>query len=205
MGQARDAAQSMVRFDTTRRTVVFHDPNHANTLPVGNADTPSYYSLNDGPHSSTADGVKQMLTFTYQEGYSTRYWTVAMTGYISSGTYYYSWGLYNTTQSVYVPLAGQNNSYLTGTAWQRTINGESYDCRAKWAQRSVHSYAAQTAVTFDMSNEAQGNTIALVMTASNNTGTTTNTNASQTLYCKEVMIWAGFAPYGVNIDGYTGY
>ena len=80
--------------------------------------------------------------------------SVTMTGYITSGTYYWSWALKNTTTGNFVPIVGRAGRYAASakTRTVSTIQGnQSMNCVAPYVG-SVHSYASQNWVTFDASN-----------------------------------------------------
>ena len=153
--------------------------------------------------ASSADGVGTGKTFGYtgHTTFSNSLISATFTGYISSGTYYWSWAIKNTTTGNFLPIVS-GGPYYASNAKTRTIStiqgNQTMNCVAPY-QGSVHSYASQNWVTFDASNESSGNTFELWVAASDQPGGTWYANASQTIYAKEFVMCYGMVT-GMQYD-----
>ena len=147
--------------------------------------------------TNSAQGVSTGRSTTFNGKSSTfahSLMSVTMTGYITSGTYYWSWALKNTTTGNFVPIVGRAGRYASGakTRTVSTIQGnQSMNCVAPY-RGSVHSYASQNWVTFDCSNETNGDNLEVWVAASDQPGGTWYDNASQSVYIKEVVMCYGY-------------
>ena len=102
-------------------------------------------------------------------------------GYISAGAYYWTWRLFDVTDnSIVQPITGPSSYQWYGASG---AGGFSYT-------GSVHSHTNQAARVFDVTGRG-GNGITLEMSASNGSGTSLQTNASQTLYADQIFLYAG--------------
>jgi len=113
-------------------------------------------------------------------------------GYISSGTYWYTWRLFDVTDnSVVQPITGPSSYRWYGTNGTGGFNFTG----------SVHSNSNQAARVFDVTGRG-GNGITLEMSASNGQGSVLQTNASQTLYADQIFLYAGVMSGIHNENGY---
>ena len=145
----------------------------------------------NGVSANSAQGVGTGRDFGYtgHTTFNNSLVSVTLTGYITSGTYYWSWALKNTTTGNFVPIVSRGGYYSAGakTRTVSTIQGnQTMNCVAPY-QGSVHSYASQNWVTFDCSNESSGNNFEVWVSASDQPGSTWYDNAGQTIYVKEVV------------------
>ena len=144
----------------------------------------------DGSGSGAATGWVAVNSTTWDwDVNQSHYISCTFEGYISSGTYYWTWRLYNSTRSEYlIPFLGAN----------RLDNSAGYGSIAYLG--AVHSYSRQPYVAFKKSASTQtGDTIQLQLHASNAGGTTLQTNASQTLYARYITFHAGVATGGSTL------
>ena len=162
--------------------------------------TPHYVHISDYPSetsssASSSNGVYLGRSFTYQTSYGTPYVSITFQGHISSGTYYWSWGLYNGTQSHWVPIAASDVSGLSSSGKTRTIStiqgNQTMKCAVPY-RGAVHNRSSQPWVTFDCRNEANGNALYIYGSASSGGGDSWYSNSSQTIYIREVLI--GYGP-----------
>jgi hypothetical protein len=107
--------------------------------------------------------------------------SVAFDGYITSGTYYWTWRLFNARSGTYLPALGGYHSHHT---YFSSGGGVRY-------RGNVHQMSAQPARAFDASDCLPGDTIRLELSASNGEGSEVFTNGSQTLYIDNVSWWMG--------------
>jgi len=168
--------------------------------------TPHYRQTNDYPgqtqaSTNSANGVYLGRSFNYSN-YGTPYCSITLQGYISSGTYYWSWALWNGTQNHWVPIAASSVSGYSAQAKTRTITtiqgAQSMNCVVPY-RGAVHNMSSQPWVTFDLRNETVGNALYIYGAADNGGGGQWYDNANQTIYIKEVLIGFGSVT-GVQYD-----
>ena len=153
--------------------------------------------------TNSADGVGTGKNFGYtgHTTFNNSLISATFTGYISSGTYYWSWAIKNTTTGNFLPIVSRGGYYASGAKTRSisTIQGnQTMNCVAPY-QGSVHSYASQNWVTFDASNESSGNTFELWVAASDQPGGQWYANAGQTIYVKEFVVCYGMVT-GMQYD-----
>ena len=119
--------------------------------------------------------------------------SVTFHGYISSGAYYWTWRIYDTTDNnVVLPVGASKKSGWYGNA-DGTGGGFSF-------RGSVHSASQQPAQCFDITGRDNHNVI-LQMHGSNGGGSSVSTS-SQTLYADQIFFYAGFMSGMHNENGY---
>jgi hypothetical protein len=129
--------------------------------------------------SNLADGWANMCSLTFF-------------GYISSGSYYYTWRLFDVTDnSVVQPITGPSSYRWWGASGAGGF---------QWTG-SVHANSNQAARVFDVTGRG-GNGITLEMSAANGQGSVLYTNASQTLYADQIFLYAGAMTGMHNENGY---
>ena len=146
-----------------------------------------------GSFSSTSDSTdgKAMCSLDLQRShYGQMILSVTFEGYITSGSWYWSWGLYNNDTSNFLPIIGQSiGNYAVSHAKNRTTSGlmgnQTDNCIVPYVGH-VHTWSSQNWVAFDASNEGATNNIQLRMAAASGAGDTWYSNASQTLYARNV-------------------
>ena len=119
--------------------------------------------------------------------------SVTFHGYISSGSYYWTWRIFDVTANTVVqPIDGPCSYHWYGGG--SGVGGFRF-------RGPVHNAAQQPARVFDVSGRA-GNGMTLEMRPSNGSGDVVYTNASQTLYADQIF-WYGGAMTGMHNE--TGY
>ena len=144
----------------------------------------------DGSGSGAATGWVAVNSTTWDwDVNQSHYISCTFEGYIQSGTYWWTWRLYNSTRSeVLTPFLGAN----------RLDNTSGYGTIAYIG--AVHSYSRQPYVAFKKSASTQtGDTIQLQLHASNGGGSVLYTNPSQTLYARYITFHAGVATGGSTL------
>lgn len=144
-------------------------------------------------NSAQGVGTGKNFGYTGHTTFNNSLISVTFVGYITSGTYYWSWAMKNTTTGNFLPIVSEGGYYASSAKTRSisTIQGnQTRKCVAPY-QGSVHSYASQNWVTFDASNESSGNTIELWVAASDQPGGTWYDNAVQTVYVKEFVMCYG--------------
>jgi len=140
-----------------------------------------------GTGSGAATGWVSVASTTWDiDVNETHYMSCSFEGYIQSGTYWWTWRLYNSTRSEYlIPFLGANR--LDNTSGYGNVAYIGY----------VHSYSRQPWVAFKKSASTQtGDTIQLQLHASSGGGSILYTNASQTLYARYVVFHMGVTTGG---------
>jgi len=157
------------------------------------------YSWDNSVASASGTGwrtVSNTLTLPNNselENYWADMMSVTFHGYISSGTYYWTWRVYDVTANTVVqPISGPS-SYL----WY----GNPADDGGFRFRGGVHYASQQPARVLDVTGRG-GNGIILEMRPSNSSGSTPHTNSSQTLYADQIFWYAG-AMTGMHNE--TGY
>ena len=124
--------------------------------------------------------------------------SVTFFGYISSGTYYWTWRVFDVTANTVVqPIAGPSSLHWYGA-------GSDQDAEDDGGFRfrgSVHSNTNQPARVLDVTGRA-GNGLTLEMRPSNGNGDVPHTNSSQTLYADNIFWYAGAMTGMHNESGY---
>jgi len=159
-------------------------------------------SVNTSAGSNTANdanGKDTGKSFTYYDSFGTPFWSVSFSGYISPGSYYWTWGLWNHTQGHWVPPVFQENEDVINNAWTRTIDGTVYNACVRF-KGDVHVYSSQPFQTFDFSNENDGDEIRMRQSASSAAAGSTYSNASQTLYSQRFLVHTGPVSAGHYIE-----
>ena len=156
------------------------------------------YTWDNSVHSAAATGYRTMSsTFTLpSDSVLANDWanmcSLTFFGYINSGTYWYTWRLFDVTDnSVVQPITGPSSYRWYGASGAGGFNFTG----------SVHSNTNQAARVFDVTGRG-GNGITLEMSASNSPGNTLYTNASQTLYADKIFLYAGVMSGMHNENGY---
>ena len=156
------------------------------------------YTWDASVYSAPATGYRTMSdTFTLpSDSVLEQSWgnmcSLTFFGYISAGAYYWTWRLFDVTDnSIVQPITGPSSYQWYGASG---AGGFSYT-------GSVHSHTNQAARVFDVTGRG-GNGITLEMSASNGSGTSLQTNASQTLYADNIFLYAGAM---TGIHGENGY
>ena len=162
--------------------------------------TPHYrhvadYNSQTTASTNSANGVSLGRSTTYNTNYGTPYISITLQGYISSGTYYWAWALWNGTQNHFVPIAASSVAGYSAQAKTRSITtiqgAQSMNCVVPY-KGAVHNMSSQPWVTFDCRNETHGDALYIYGAADNGSGGQWYDNASQTIYIKEVLI--GYGP-----------
>jgi len=155
------------------------------------------WSYDNSVASQTNSGWRTMSSKTLTDDATITTWnnllSVTFFGYISSGTYYWAWRLYDSTDSNVIMPVGVSKDYL----WYGNSDGTGGGFRY---QGAVHSHSQQSARVFDITGRG-GNTIELQMHGTNGTGDSLGTS-SQTLYADQIFFYAG-AMTGMHNE--TGY
>ena len=153
------------------------------------------YSQDTSQNSATASGyITSSANLTLpSDSVITNNWAGMLSctflGYISSGSHYWAWRVYDTTaSSVVLPIDGPCSYHWAGAGG---VGGFRF-------RGSVHTASNQPARIFDISGRG-GNVLVLQMTASNGSGTT-NETSSQTLYADQIF-WYGGALTGMHNEG----
>ena len=161
--------------------------------PMGTWRWNSSAAVNVSTNSAQGVGSGKSFGYNGHTTYGNALVSVTMTGYITSGTYYWSWALKNTTTGNFLPIVSRGGYYASGAKTRSisTIQGnQTMNCVAPYVG-SVHSYASQNWVTFDASNESSGNTFEIWVSASDQPGSTWYDNAGQSVYIKEAVMCYG--------------
>ena len=153
--------------------------------------------------TNSAQGVTSGKTFGYNghTTYGNSLVSVTLTGYITSGTYYWSWALKNTTTGNFLPIVSRGGYYASGAKTRSisTIQGnQTHNCVVPYVG-GVHNNSSQNWASFDASNESNGDTFQFWFAADDGAGSTWYANASQTLYVSEI-IWAYGTVQGIQYD-----
>ena len=130
------------------------------------------------------------------------YWanmmSVTFFGYISSGSYYWTWRVYDVTANEVVqPISGPSSEHWYGA-------GSALDAEDDGGFRfrgSVHQNTNQPARILDVTGRG-GNGMTLEMRPSNGNGDVPQTNSSQTLYADQIFWYAGAMTGMHNENGY---
>lgn len=196
MSKAKQLGDLMLNWSDNGRYLNFYNKNTAKFQPHPIAQS-AYRSGSLGTGSNTAtsaNGLQMKNLGTYSANDGNRIYSVMFKGYISTGSHYFTWGLWNRTQTHWCVPVDQGNGYIvpTGAAWQRTISGVTYNCAITY-RGSVHQNSSQTIAAFDLSHETHGDTMDLYMAASNSAGTAPAASASQTLYADDALMFNGTA------------
>ena len=145
------------------------------------------YTWDNSVHSAAATGYRTMSsTFTLpSNSVLEQSWanmcSMTFFGYISAGSWWYTWRLFDVTDnSIVQPITGPSSYSWYGSSG---TGGFSFT-------GAVHGNTNQAARVFDVTGRG-GNGITLEMSASNGSGTSLQTNASQTLYADQIFLYAG--------------
>lgn len=156
------------------------------------------YTWDNSVYSAPATGYRTMSdTFTLpSDSVLEQSWanmcSLTFFGYISSGSYYWTWRLFDVTDnSIVQPITGPSSYDWWGTSGTGGFRFTG----------SVHSNTNQAARVFDITGRG-GNGITLEMSASNGAGSALQTNASQTLYADQIFLYAGAMTGMHNENGY---
>lgn len=185
------------------RGIAFRDTKagRINTVVTPHYRQTADYNTQTQASTNSANGVYLGRSFNYSN-YGTPYCSITLQGYISSGTYYWSWALWNGTQNHWVPIAASSISGYSSQAKTRTITtiqgAQSMNCVVPY-RGAVHNMSSQPWVTFDLRNETVGNALYIYGAADNGSGSQWYDNANQTIYIKEVLIGFGSVT-GVQYD-----
>lgn len=204
MSKAKQLGDLMLNYDSTKQYMSFYNQNYSGPqvlMPAGG----DLYTYSAGTSSDTASTTHvQMKAFTYSDTRGSKIYSIMFKSYISSGSYYYSWAVKNRTTGNFIPPVFYNHTSLTGSAATRTIDGVVRKCQFG-LEGSTHNLSSQPMVAFDFSNESNGDTIDIVMSADvNGNGDTLTTNASQTLYLSNLTVLSGLhsgIQYGLTSVG----
>ena len=186
------------------RSLAFREPIGGKITKV---PAPYYGHLVDKPaqvqHSAnSANGVGSGKTMNYRNNRGCRLISVTCQGYISSGTYYWSWALKNTTSGEFLPLVSHGITGASAGAKTRTVStiqgNQTRNCVVPY-RGGVHNMSSQNWAVFDASDEADQSTLEFWYAADDGSGSQWYDNASQTLYVKEVLFGYG-AVTGVQYD-----
>ena len=165
-----------------------------------NALGSSLYSWDASAASATGTGWRTMSsTMTLPDDATlasswANMMSVTFKGYISGGTWYWTWRIYDVTDnSVVQPISGPSSQHWYG--------GGSGTGGFRF-RGYVHGYSHQPARVFDVTGRG-GNGMTLEMRPSNGSGDVPQTNSSQTLYADQIFWYSG-AMTGMHLeDGYT--
>ena len=123
--------------------------------------------------------------------------SVTFFGYISSGTYYWTWRVFDVTANTVVqPVSGPSTVQWHGPGSSDAEQDGGFRFRG-----SVHSNTNQPARVLDVTGRG-GNGITLEMRPSNGNGDVPQTNSSQTLYADNIFWYAGAMTGMHNESGY---
>jgi hypothetical protein len=187
--QRPSPSAGMMRYNSTGKWMEYYDGQEWVQMVFGAAITNwsnSSYSLDAG---ST---WRNMATQSCPDfGNRPKVLSISFDGYISSGTYYWTWRLSNARTGSVLPSLGGYHSYKS---YVSSGGGIQY-------RGNVHAMSAQPARAFDASDCLTGDTIRLELSASNGEGDVVYTNGSQTLYVDNIVWWVG-ALSGKEMDTY---
>lgn len=197
MSKARNLGDAFI--ETTDGALKWYSPN-AGKMVASTAVMGTNYLYYDMLSITGVNGGSQHAVVTSFSANTVRspFITMMCKGYISSGTYYWSWNLYNSTQGFTLcPLSqATNNSSYTGQFGSATTSnanmfGTTVNTQiGQWG--ATHSISSQHNVVFDISQCTTGDTIQVRLSCDNNgQGGTLNTNGSQTIYMDDIRIWTG--------------
>ena len=158
-------------------------------------------------NSATGVDMNKKYTLNFNRGFP-RLMTVAFRGYISGGTYYFSWGIKNFTTGNMIPTMIHDVNLASvyggsGSNTRRTIStiqgNQEFNCGVLFIG-NVHNMSSQIFATFDLANESHDDSVGLVMAASSGSGTSWYSNPSQTLYAENLNAWFGVGAAGMQYD-----
>ncbi len=162
------------------------------------------YSWDASVASASGTGWRTMSsTVTLpSDSHLATYWANMMSatffGYISSGSWYWTWRVYDVTANTVVqPISGPSSEQWYGA-------GSSQDAEDDGGFRfrgAVHQASQQPARVLDVTGRG-GNGMTLEMRPSNGNGDVPQTNASQTLYADQIFWYAGAMTGMHNENGY---
>lgn len=149
-------------------------------------------SAGESSLSNSASGWKNLKSFTFAGGSNNRkVATVGFTGYITAGSYYWTWRLYNAREGAAVPLmAGPQDNFSTSDAGVTNIAAGG----GIHFEGNVHQYSAQSYKAFDFRDGIDGDTIYLQLRGHTTGGGSVAglVDNSQTLYVKQFIVFHGF-------------
>lgn len=173
---------------------------HPKILSIGSM----LYSWDNSVASMSGTGWRTMSsTVTLpSDSHLASYWanmmSVTFTGYISGGTYYWAWRVYDVTASEVVqPITGPSSEEWYGAG--STLDAE--DDGGFRFKGSVHQSSQQPARVLDVTGRG-GNGMTLEMRPSNGNGDVPQTNSAQTLYADQIFWYAGAMTGMHNENGY---
>ena len=179
------------------RGILFRDTNSSRISSVVSPHWARRHN-HEGQTSSpanSANGVYLGRSMTYQTNMESPYVSITLQGYISSGTYYWAWALWNGTRSRFVPLAVHDVPNYSKHAKTRTIStiqgNQTYNCVVPYIG-AVHNTSSQSWATFDCRNEINGDVLYIYGAADAGDGSQWYDNANQTIYIREVLMGYGF-------------
>lgn len=182
------------------RGIQFRDNKNGRSERISSLVSPHWarrynYEGETSASASSANGNNLGRSFNFQTNMESPFVSITLQGYISSGTYYWSWALWNGTQSHFVPLAVNDMPNYSKNAKTRTIStiqgNQTMNCVVPYIG-AVHNTSSQSWATFDCRNESDGDTLYIYGAADNGNGATWYSNGSQTIYIREVLIGYGF-------------
>ncbi|MAI17173.1 MAG: hypothetical protein CMH04_00760 [Marinovum sp.] len=194
-------ANSQIADDAVTTAKIANDAiTHPKILSLGSM----LYSWDNSVASASGTGwrtVSSTVTLP-SNSYLATYWanmmSVTFFGYISSGTYYWTWRVFDVTANTVVqPISGPSSNHWYGA-------GSSQDAEDDGGFRfrgSVHQNTNQPARVLDVTGRG-GNGMTLEMRPSNGNGDAPQTNASQTLYADQIFWYAGAMTGMHNENGY---
>ena len=119
--------------------------------------------------------------------------SMTMFSYITSGSYYYTWRVYDVTAGTVV-LPVRSNEYQ----WSGNLDGSGGGFTFRG---NVHQASQQPGRCLDVTGRGD-HQIRLEMSASSGNGSVLYTNASQTLYADQIFWYGGFMSGMHNENGY---
>lgn len=157
----------------------------------------TYFTYSAGESSSAnnnASGFKNLKSFSFPTpGANRKVISVGFTSYISSGSYYYTWRLYNAREGAPLPfLPGLQDSFFTGDS-ESTVSNIAAGGGIRF-EGGVHNYSAQSIKAFDASFCLSGDTIYLQMCGHTSGGGDVaglRSDNAQVLYVKHFMVYRG--------------
>lgn len=195
MSKAKQLGDLMLNWNSSSKVMEHNIPTLNQYMPItsGTGQQLAYYgTVGSAAASSTHIGFYN-ITFE-DKPYAPKFMTISFQGYISSGTYYWSWRLRNTTQGFTVPVVNQFAEH--GQVVHETNNLRNSTAQIEfWG--NVHQMSDQPWVSFDCSSCNNGDTLQIQLSADNDSGTVF-TNGSQTLYADDYRVWYGIFPGIIN-------
>jgi hypothetical protein len=177
--QRPSAATGLMRYNTTGQWMEYYDGVEWVPMVFG-AYLLTWSNTNYGLDAGST--WRNMGTLSCPDfGSRPKVLSVSFDGYITSGTYYWTWRLYNARTGSVLPSLGGYHSYKS---YVSSGGGVQY-------KGNVHGMSAQPARAFDASDCISGDTIRLELSASTGEGDVVYTNAAQTLYVDNINWWAG--------------